>query len=125
MKNIIYLFILALFTAFAWSCYYDNEEWIYPELGTECDTVTVTFTATIKPILSNNCYSCHSNSTAPSYGNNIRLEDYADVVAASTTVRGSINHAGGYSPMPKNGGKLGYCQLKQFDVWINRGMPEN
>jgi len=56
------------------SCYYDSEEALYPSLSSSCDTITVTFSGTITPILANSCLSCHSNATAPSAGNNIRLQ---------------------------------------------------
>lgn len=125
MKKFIFIATIAVGALFIKSCYYDSEEFLYPGLGSGCDTITVTFTATIKPMLSNNCFGCHSNSTAASFGNNIKLENYADVVAASTQVAGSVNHTGGFAPMPKNGGMLNACLLTQFEVWINRAMPEN
>jgi hypothetical protein len=116
------VFILFLFFV---SCYYDNEEALYPTLSSSCDTTNVTFSGTIVPILSDNCYSCHSNSTAASSGNNIRLENYADVASNAIRVQGSIKHTGSYSPMPKNGGMIKACSITQFDIWIRKGMPNN
>lgn len=107
------------------SCYYDNEEALYPSYNTLCDTTNVTFSSTIAPMLSSNCLSCHSNSSAASLGNNIRLEDYADVQIRATAIAGSIKHTGTYSPMPKNGGKLMDCSIIQFDIWVKKGMPDN
>ncbi len=107
------------------SCYYDNEEALYPSLITSCDIANVTFNGMIVPILSNNCYSCHSNTTAAAQGNNIRLEDYSDVVNRATAVAGAIKHSGYYSPMPKNGGMLKPCSISQFDIWIRNGMLNN
>ncbi len=117
--------IIFIFLLFFVSCYYDNEEALYPTLNTSCDTTNVTYSVTVVSILSNNCYSCHSNNNAAASGNNIRLEDYADVVARSASITGSINHTGSYSPMPKNGGKLKSCSLTQFDIWVRNGMPNN
>jgi len=114
--------LLILFTA---SCYYDNEEALYPSLSSACDTTNVTFSGTVSLLLSNSCYSCHSNATAASFGNNIRLEDYADVKTNATAVAGSIKHTGGYSQMPKNGGQLNACKIRQFDIWISNGMLNN
>lgn len=105
------------------SCYYDNEEALYPSLSTACDTLNVTFTATIFPILDNSCLSCHSNAKAPSMGNNIPLENYADVKSRKANIAGSIKHIGVYSPMPKNGGKIKDCSITQFDIWVRKGMP--
>jgi mono/diheme cytochrome c family protein len=76
-------------------------------------------------MLANNCLSCHSNATAASAGNNIRLQDYADVKARTTAITGSIKHTGTYSPMPKNGGKLNACLITQFDIWVKNGAPNN
>jgi hypothetical protein len=116
---------LSIFLLFFVSCYYDNEEALYPELKTSCDTTNVTFSGTIVPIFANNCYSCHSNTTAAAAGNNIRLENYSDIVARVAAVTGSINHTGNFSPMPKNGGKIKACSLLQFDIWVKNGMVNN
>jgi hypothetical protein len=107
------------------SCYYDNEEALYPTLSTSCDTTNVTFSGTITSILGNSCYSCHSNNTAAANGNNIRLQDYADVKSSNVAVAGSIKHIGSYSPMPKNGGMIKSCSITQFDIWVRNGMPNN
>jgi len=107
------------------SCYYDSEEALYPTIGTQCDTLNVTFSVTVTTMLANSCLSCHSNTTAASSGNGIRLQDYTDVKARAVEVAGAIKHSGGYSPMPKNGGLLKACTINQFDVWIKNGMPDN
>ena len=126
MKRIFPLFvILAISLFFFISCYYDNEEFLYPSIGTACDTINVTFSGTVAPILSNSCLSCHSNATAAGFGNNIRLENYTDVQIRAATIAGSIKHQVPYSPMPKNGGKIKACSITQFDIWVRKGMPDN
>jgi hypothetical protein len=122
MKRYFLPLILVFIIAFA-SCYYDNEEALYPSLNSACDTLNVTFTATIFPILDNNCLSCHSNSTAASLGNGIPLQNYSDVKARIVNIIGSINFKGTYVHMPKNGGKIKACSLTQFDIWVRKGMP--
>lgn len=117
--------ILAITITLLASCYYDNEEALYPSYSSQCDTSNVTFSNTIAPILSNNCFLCHSNASAGSFGNNIRLENYSDVKSRATAIAGSIKHTGTYSPMPKNGGKLRDCSIKQFDIWVRKGMLNN
>jgi hypothetical protein len=125
MKRLyIIIATISIFPLFFVSCYYDNEEALYPTLNTSCDTTNVTFIGTIVPILSNNCYSCHSNRTAASYGKNIRLENYADIQFKAPSVAVSIKQTGSY-PMPKNGGKIKACSITQFDIWIRNGMPNN
>jgi hypothetical protein len=126
MKRLVLSFItIAVFLLFFVSCYYDSEEALYPTLSTSCDTTNVTFSGTIVSILDNNCYSCHSNSTAARNGNSIALQNYSDVTARITSVIGSIKHTGSYSPMPKNGGLIKACSISQFDIWIKKGMPNN
>ena len=109
------------------SCYYDSEEYLFPESGTDCDTSDVTFGATIQPMLQSYCYSCHSNSNASGNGAGIRLENYSDVktMADNGRLLGSISHENGYSPMPKGGSKLSDCQISQTQVWIENGTPNN
>jgi hypothetical protein len=126
MKHVflsIVIFIAILF--FASSCYYDNEEALYPSLNSSCDTTNVTFSAKIAPMLAGNCLSCHSNATAASAGNSIKLENYTDVKARITAISGSIKQNGSYSSMPKNGGKLNACLITQFDIWVAKGSLNN
>lgn len=125
MKRLfIYVTAISLFTIFFVSCYYDNEEALYPALNIACDTTNVTFSGTIVTILSNNCYSCHSNNNATQYGNNIRLQNYGDVTVMAIAMVGAIKHTGSY-PMPKNGGMLKVCSISQVDIWVRNGMLNN
>jgi hypothetical protein len=121
-KVLITAGLIALFFA---ACYYDNEEFLYPVIDNSCDTANVTFAGTISILLSNNCLSCHSNSTAASFGNNIRLENYADVVSQNQRILGAIRHDQGYFPMPQGGAKLNDCLITQFSIWVNKGSPNN
>jgi len=116
--------ILVVITICA-SCYYDNEELLYPSIGKSCETNNITFSTTITAILSNSCLSCHSNTTAATSGNNIRLQNYSDVQARAAAISGAVNHTGTYSPMPKNGGKINPCSIIQFDLWVSNGTPDN
>ena len=118
--TIIFLVILII-----GSCYYDSEEYLYPETGSACDTTSVTFSKTIVSMLQNNCWSCHSNSTAASFGSNIRLENYSDVSSQSASVLSAIKHSPSVSPMPKGGAKLNNCLIQQFEIWVNNGKPQN
>jgi hypothetical protein len=121
-RLIISLAIIAVFLLFFVSCYYDNEEALYPTLNTTCDTTRVTYSRTIVPILSNNCYSCHSDANA-AFGGNVHLEQYPDVVANSAKISVSIKQTGA-KPMPPSG-KLKPCSIAQFDIWVIKGMPDN
>jgi hypothetical protein len=125
MKRLMILSTIAAISCFIVSCYYDNEEALYPSLNTSCDTTSVIFSGTIAPMLNDNCYSCHSNANAPANGNNVALQDYNDVVLRNAAISGSIKHTGSYVPMPKNGGKIKECPIIQFDIWVKNGMPDN
>lgn len=104
------------------SCYYDNEEELYPAVIT-CDTITVTYSKTIVPILTSYCYSCHSGS-APTGG--LNLDSYASASAQATSGKlyGVVSHTSG-SPMPKNGTKLEDCKISQIQKWAKAGAPNN
>jgi hypothetical protein len=104
-------------------CYYDNEEDLYPN-APECDTLNITYEATIAPIMANSCNTCHSGS-APSGG--IKTDSYTDLSAIASNGRlwGAVSHAQGYSPMPKDQAKLSECDLTKIEKWISSGLPEN
>lgn len=121
----LFLALTAVTALLLSSCYYDNVETLYPVLSSSCDTTAVTFSASIAPILSASCLSCHSNATAASFGSNIKLESYADVKTNAVGLAGSIKQTGSYSPMPKNGGKLNACSIQKFDIWVRNGMLNN
>jgi hypothetical protein len=119
--------LLIVIPLLAAACYYDNEEYLYPSVisGSTCDTAQVTFSGTVSPILQNNCWSCHSDAAAGSFGNNIKLENYSDVKNHIEALTGSINHEGSYSPMPKNGNKLSNCLIRKIEIWSEDGTPDN
>lgn len=112
-KGQLILFTVALFLIF--SCTSDNEETINPDQP--CNTVVITYSDVIQPILDANCYECHSGSTPSA---NISLEDYEDVIdlAIDGRLGGSINHEAGYSPMPYGRGQLDTCELYFINTWI-------
>lgn len=116
------LFSVLAIAIFSKSCYYDKAELLV--LDSACDTSSVTFNATILPIIQANCQGCHSGG-APSAG--ISLTNYAEVKASaeSGSLMGTINHASGYSAMPKGGNKLSDCDIAKLNIWINNGMTQN
>ena len=125
MKKLLFILVMAALGG----CYWDNEEELYPDGTTSCDTTNVTFSGTVFPIIQSNCISCHGG-TAPS--GNILLEDYAGVskqakIAAGQpgSLYGAVSHASGNSPMPQNGTPLSDCEVKQIKAWIDAGTPDN
>lgn len=118
---VVGLFILL--STFMSGCYYDKEENLYGGITT-CDTSNVTFSSNVLPIIQDNCYACHSQAAGQG---GIILEGYANIVIRATngSLVGAISHAGGYSPMPKNGQKLAECDIKRIQTWINAGALDN
>ncbi|MCB2205085.1 hypothetical protein KQI65_10075 [bacterium] len=106
-------------------CYYDSEEALYPSLSSNCDTTNVTFAGSIVPILSANCYSCHSNANSAQFGSNIRLEAYDDVKQNLDRLRGAVNWQPGYTPMPQNSAQLPDCSIRIIEIWIAQGAPNS
>jgi hypothetical protein len=126
IKSIIILCITAIFVFLLSTCYYDSEEYLFPRTDNSCDTTQVTFALSVKPILQNSCYPCHSNSTS-SLGGNIKLEDYADVSfhASNGHLLGTISHSPGFVPMPQGAAKLEECKIIIIQKWIESGFPNN
>jgi mono/diheme cytochrome c family protein len=87
-----------------------------------CDTINVTYTATIWPIIQDNCKGCHSGASA---GGGVQLIDYSTIQAAGASGKlyGSITHGNGYAPMPKNGAMLPDCYITQIRKWIELQYP--
>lgn len=111
------IFLVAIIT----SCTYDNEENYYSDV---CDTLNVTYTETVKPILQANCLGCHFNNNVQT---GIELQEYADVKERvdDGSLLGSITHAPGFEPMPQNGEMLDECSISQIRIWIEMGAPNN
>jgi mono/diheme cytochrome c family protein len=89
-----------------------------------CDSVTVTYNNTIKPIIATKCQGCHSSS-APAGGFDFSQYSVLKNKALDGRLWGSVNHFPGFSPMPKNGNKLSTCELTQIRKWIDAGAPNN
>ena len=113
------LFLLVLFGLN--SCYYDVEEELYPG---GCETINLSYSQDIVPILENNCLSCHNQ--ASNFGN-VTLEGYDNVLLFVTNgeLLGSIKHESGFSPMPQNAAQLVECDIEKIETWIADGAPNN
>lgn len=109
------------------SCYYDNEEVLYPGTG-GCDTANVTYSGTISKIFRGSCAlsGCHAGTSSQGIGN---FEAYASTKAYldvnSQKLVGAINHTAGFPQMPKGGTKLPACDILKMQVWIAKGYPDN
>jgi hypothetical protein len=125
MKKLAIISLLAILAG----CYYDNEQDLYPNPDSNCDTTNVTFSGTVYPIINSNCSLCHTGSTPEG---NILLADYTTISAQAAipagqagSLYGAISHDPGNSAMPKNGTQLSDCNIKKIKVWIDAGRPNN
>jgi hypothetical protein len=97
--TILFEVTLGVFT----SCTHDPIDPVDPPLAGACDLDTVYFQNNVLPVLVANCASsgCHSDNN---------LMD-------------AINRVN-YSPMPP-AMSLSECEINQFKIWVNDGMPNN
>ncbi len=124
MKSVISIgIIMSSFFLFS-ACYYDKEQLLYGASGNCDSTTTISYSQKVVPLLQQNCYGCHSGSF-PS--GNILMGTYSldKALGQNGTLSGSINHATGFSPMPKGTSKMTTCQISTIKKWIDGGMLNN
>ena len=116
------LFSVILISAFGmYACTNDSEEDIF---GDGCSSTKMSFSQDITPILSSQCFGCHS--TAAKQGG-IILDTYEDVksVVDNEKLAGAIQHLDGYSKMPLGGIKMDDCSIEKITSWISEGAENN
>jgi hypothetical protein len=120
-KNLIIL-CMVLLTGLLTSCYYDNEQELYP--GKNLPTSNISFSKDVNPILVSRCNSCHA--TAVFFGN-IATETYDQikVLADNGKLIGSIQQDSGFKPMPQGSAKLSDAQITLINTWITEGAKNN
>jgi hypothetical protein len=117
--NIFYLLAASAILLYFSACKHDPQ--VTPDPGGngggQCDTLNVTYNATVFPILQQYCIACHSG-TSPDAG--LNFENYTDVafIAQSGQLLGSIRHDAGFSPMPQGGTKLSDCDIAKIAIWV-------
>jgi len=121
-KRLLFVFTMAVLGAALAQCYYDQEGILYPDT---CNpTSTPTFRTDVLPLLQARCNNCHSGSFASA---NVSLETHTQVVARvqDGSLLGTITHAGGFSPMPKNSTRLSACDIQKIQAWVEAGSLNN
>lgn len=88
------------------------------------DTIDVSFSNDVLPLLMAKCYGCHNEQQA---GSTYLVTNYEDVrtMAESNRLMGSLDQENGYSSMPKNGPKLSSYEIALIRNWISEGMLNN
>lgn len=117
-KISIYIIVMIVFS----SCYYDNEEELYPKINGEIGDVS--YSMDIVPILEKNCYVCHAEAVRLG---NVNLEGYFDLIdyVDDGSFIGAITHDPAYSPMPKGGPMLRSVVIDSIRAWIDQGALNN
>ena len=120
-KGHVLFFVTALMVSGLASCYYDNEEELYPN---GCNTSDVTYSSAIVSIMEANCLSCHNNM---SQNGNVNLEGYDNILeyVEDGSLIGSMRHDPGFSRMPQGTPKLSNCTIDRVQAWIDAGAPNN
>jgi hypothetical protein len=119
------LIILAVISIAVNSCSNSNKEELFPV--EPCDTVGMTYTNDIIPIMSGYCYECHGAATHSISG--VNLSDYNTLKSYANGVEGqlykNITHTSDHPmPLPPRP-KLSDCNINKILDWINQGAPNN
>jgi hypothetical protein len=122
--------LIAATTILSTSCTSTSKEVLF-----NCDSTNVSFAASIKPILVNNCNTCHSTTNAPNLGSGIVLDNYTDIINSgyvddSTTIANGGDGGRFYTDvvlgkMPKNATKLSVCDIAKIKNWVFAGAKNN
>jgi hypothetical protein len=125
-KTTPFLFALFLILSMYSSCYYDNEEALYPNNTKPCDTSNVTYSLSIAPIMATNCNVCHNKTML---SGSVVTDNWFDLnkVALeldSTRLLNAVEWTG-FVQMPKGGNKLPDCDLAKIRIWVHAGAPDN
>lgn len=89
-----------------------------------CDTLNVTYSGTIRPLVQQRCQGCHSGSS-PQGGLDFSVWGPLNLVASDGRLAGAIQHQATYINMPPSGPMLPDCRIQQFLLWIGDGAPNN
>lgn len=90
----------------------------------ECDTLNVTYSASISPIIVNKCQGCHSGASPQG---NLSLTNHSQVanIALDGRLEGTVNHEAGFVAMPYQAAQLPQCDLDKIRIWVDAGAPNN
>jgi len=82
-----------------------------------CDTMNVTYSNNVLPLLQQNCFSCHSG---PNPSGNLDFTNYNQLayIAQTGILLAAIRHEDGTLPMPQNANKLDDCSIATIAIWV-------
>lgn len=107
-------------------CNKDNGDDMYPnDPGTGCDSVNVTFSAQVKPVIDSKCATSGCHAAAAPTGINLSNHSGVAAIANSGKLMSAITHDGNASAMPQGSAKLDDCTIAKVRKWVNDGAPNN
>ncbi len=126
MKIAILLFSTLILMIFMSTCYYDSQEFLFPQISSQCDSTGKIPYATVDSVLKANCMSCHDG---PSSSSGLDLSGYDQVHQYATTKRngtpilqGAIRRIPGFLAMPEPPAPLlDICGMRIIELWIEQG----
>jgi hypothetical protein len=127
MKKII--IVACLLTGLA-SCYNDKSDKLYPApVANTCDTIAVSFSHDIMPILNASCNisgGCHDAAGQSTSGYDFSTYDGIQPVATYGVLVNDINGTptSRHNAMPKTG-SISACDKNKFTAWVNQGSKNN
>ncbi len=123
MNSVIIALVLSVCFFGLISCSADSKEELFESVM--CDTINISYSETIVPVLENNCYDCHGNSSE--FIGAFPFEDFEDLLQVVNDGRliNSINHRPGTTNMPYQRGKLDQCTIDKIEAWVNNGALDN
>lgn len=124
MKSFVLKGVMFITITWMWACEYNVAEELYPP--TECISDSMSYVTNIEPIISHNCYACHSLINAPANGTMV-LEGYDELIkyVNNGQLLGAIKWESGFSRMPQDAPQLPDCDIIKIESWINDGAPDN
>jgi hypothetical protein len=131
MKSLLPILSTIVFITCMSSCYNDAYDKLYPANTTTCDTINITYSHDIAPIIASNCFSpgngCHDAGGSGTSGFNYTTYAGLIVNVPDGTLLNDINWtpAKGHNSMPKNANQLAQCDINKITRWVNEGYPNN
>jgi hypothetical protein len=89
-----------------------------------CDTLNVTYSGTIVPLIQQRCLGCHSGGT-PQGGLDFSSWAVVNAVAMDGRLGRSVTHDATGIPMPPSSPIMPTCEVRKFLLWIEAGAPNN
>ena len=124
-ERILYISTVIFIGLLISQCNYHNVEEYFDVPSNElCDTLDISFSGYIFPLIVDNCASCHNDITTYGERNYDTYEGIKEV-AETGLILNVLNHEPGFVQMPKDANKLPDCDLSKIEAWINQGIKNN